>query len=137
MSQKIKVGVAGAGTMGAGIAQVAAQAGHEVVLFDSNAFALNRAGENYVKIFDRLVEKEKYSRKEADTILARIELSESITSVEDCLLVIEAIIEDMAIKQDLLKKLENLVVSDCVLASNTSPSLGMMIAPPYSLATLV
>jgi len=124
MSQKIKVGVVGAGTMGAGIAQVAAQAGHEAVLFDSNAFALNRAGENYVKIFDRLVEKEKYSRKEADTILARIELSESITSVEDCLLVIEAIIEDMAIKQDLFKKLENLVVSDCVLASNTS-SLSM------------
>ena len=120
MSQKIKVGVIGSGTMGAGIAQVAAQAGHEVVLFDQNTFALNKAGELYVKIFDRLVEKEKFTREQADEILARIDLSESITHIEDCMLVVEAIIEDLSIKQDLLKKLENLVVSDCVIASNTS-----------------
>lgn len=118
--QKIKVGVVGAGTMGAGIAQVAAQAGHEVVLFDQNAFALNDAGANYVKVFDRLVEKEKYSRKEANEIMARIELSESIARMEDCLLVIEAIVEDLKVKQDLFKKLEELVLSDCVIASNTS-----------------
>ncbi len=124
MADKIKVGVVGAGTMGAGIAQVAAQAGHEVVLFDQNAFAINKTGENYVRIFNRLVEKEKYTRKEADEILSRIDLSESISRLEDCLLVIEAIVEDLEIKQDLLKKLENIVVSDCVIASNTS-SLSM------------
>ena len=115
-----KIGVLGAGTMGAGIAQVAAQAGHRVVLVDSNEVNLNKAKDNFEKIFKRLVEKDKLTNVQMIEILNKISYSSSIDSFSNCGLVIEAIIEKLEIKHQVFRELESVVSEDCILASNTS-----------------
>ena len=115
-----KVGVIGAGTMGAGIAQVAAQNGHKVILIDLNQEAIDKAKLSHSKIFDRLVEKGKYSIVESNEILERINYNNEFSVLQDSNIVIEAIVEKLSIKHDVFKKLENIVSKDCVLASNTS-----------------
>lgn len=115
-----KIGVLGAGTMGAGIAQVAAQAGHRVVLVDSNEVNLNKAKDNFEKIFKRLVEKDKLTNVQMIEILNKISYSSSINSFSNCGLVIEAIIEKLEIKHQVFRELESVVSEDCILASNTS-----------------
>ncbi len=114
------IGVVGTGTMGAGIAQVAATHGHKVIVFDTKNDALLRAKHSLEKIFNRLVEKEKFTRKQADKILARITWSDGLSTFESCDLIIEAIIENLEIKKGLFKQLESVTSKDCVLASNTS-----------------
>ena len=114
------IGVVGTGTMGAGIAQVAATHGHKVIVFDTKNDALLRAKHSLEKIFNRLVEKEKFTRKQADEILARITWSDGLSTFESCDLIIEAIIENLEIKKGLFKQLESVTSKDCVLASNTS-----------------
>jgi 3-hydroxybutyryl-CoA dehydrogenase len=114
------VGVIGAGTMGSGIAQVAATAGHSVVVFDADASAAARARESLGILFDRLVDKGRVDRSTADEILGRIDFADDIAALEPCGLVIEAIIEDLAVKQSVFKALDGLVVADAVLATNTS-----------------
>ncbi len=106
--------------MGAGIAQVASDAGHKVVLFDAQPQALERARTGLVKIMDRLVEKGRKTRDEADQLIGRIQYSQSIEEVRGAGLVIEAIVEDLSVKQDVFRTIEELVSEDCVLASNTS-----------------
>ncbi len=115
-----KIGVLGAGTMGAGIAQVAAQAGHRVVLVDSNEETLNKAKNNYEKIFSRLVEKDKLTNIQMADILNKISYSSSIESFSNCGVVIEAIIEKIEIKHQVFRELESVVSEECILASNTS-----------------
>ena len=115
-----KIGVLGAGTMGAGIAQVAAQAGHRVVLVDSNEVNLNKAKDNFEKIFKRLVEKDKLTNVQMIERLNKISYSSSINSFSNCGLVIEAIIEKLEIKHQVFRELESVVSEDCILASNTS-----------------
>ena len=115
-----KIGVLGAGTMGVGIAQVAAQAGHRVVLVDSNEVNLNKAKDNFEKIFKRLVEKDKLTNVQMIEILNKISYSSSIDSFSNCGLVIEAIIEKLEIKHQVFRELESVVSEDCILASNTS-----------------
>lgn len=115
-----KIGVLGAGTMGAGIAQVAAQAGHRVVLVDSNEVNLNKAKDNFEKIFKRLVEKDKLTNVQMIEILNKISYSSSIDSFSNCGLVIEAIIEKLEVKHQVFRELESVVSEDCILASNTS-----------------
>lgn len=112
------VGVIGAGAMGSGIAQVAAQAGHNVVIYDSNAEALNKSHQQLKKILNRLVEKGKISS--ADDILARVTYAEQLDVLQPCGLVIEAIIENLDIKKKVFNEVENLVSDDCILATNTS-----------------
>jgi len=114
------IGVIGTGTMGTGIAQVAATAGHQVLVYDKNNEALLKAKHSLVKIFNRLIEKGKYTQGEADTILHRIQWVDGLGRYETCDLVIEAIIEDLDIKQQVFKQLESVTHDDCVLASNTS-----------------
>jgi len=114
------VGVLGAGTMGSGIVQVAAQNGHQVVLVDLNEQILMKSKEKLGKIMSRLVEKEKISSEEATSIQGRVTYSQDIHDFRDCGLVIEAIIEDLDIKQGVFAKLEQIVSRDCILASNTS-----------------
>ncbi|NVK66122.1 MAG: 3-hydroxybutyryl-CoA dehydrogenase [Flavobacteriales bacterium] len=114
------VGVLGAGTMGSGIVQVAAQNGHRVVLVDLNEQILMKSKEKLAKIMNRLVEKEKITAEEATATQERITYSQDIHDFKDCGLVIEAIIEDLQIKKDVFAKLEQIVPKDCVLASNTS-----------------
>ncbi len=116
----IKVGVLGSGTMGAGIAQVAAQAGHLVFLVDSNLLALDKAKLNLEKTFEKLVEKGKFSREEADLIISRITFTIEKSSFAPCEIVIEAIIENLDVKHLVFKEIEEIVSQECILASNTS-----------------
>lgn len=114
------VGVIGGGSMGSGIAQVASQAGHKVFLNDSNPDALERAAKGHQQIFARLAEKGKMSLGEAKACAKRITYTRSIDDLKRCRLVIEAIIEDLDIKQGLFQELEMICSVDAILASNTS-----------------
>jgi 3-hydroxybutyryl-CoA dehydrogenase len=119
-----RVGVVGAGAMGTGIAQVAAQAGHQVVLADAAPNAARRARENLRISLDKLVEKGKLSALSCDAIVAAIEFADEPLSLvdvyRDCDLVVEAIIEDLGAKQALFAKLAAVVKPEAILATNTS-----------------
>ena len=117
---KIKVGVIGAGTMGAGIAKVAAQSGHEVYLIDLNNEVLDKAKISHEKIFLRLVEKQKITLQESDNIIKKIVYSSDFSILKDAGIVIEAIVERLDVKHKVFASLETIVSDDCVLASNTS-----------------
>jgi 3-hydroxybutyryl-CoA dehydrogenase len=119
------IGVVGAGAMGAGIAQVAASRGHRVVLADAQVAAIARAKDGHAKAMAREVEKGRLTRDDADAILARFTYVEGVdtlalTQFADCQLVIEAIVEDLSIKQTLFTALEKVIAGDAVLATNTS-----------------
>ena len=116
----MKIGVLGAGSMGAGIAQIAATAKHQVILFDTNEAAIEKAFANLNKVFNRLIEKGKYTKEESATILGRIAPITDITKFADCDLVIEAIIENLEIKKSVFKQLDEICSATCILASNTS-----------------
>lgn len=106
--------------MGSGIAQVAATAGHEVLLVDASEEQILRAKASLDKIFSKLVEKEKITVQQRDAILCRIKLETDIAAFHDCGLVIEAIVEDLKIKKEVFARLETFVSDSCILASNTS-----------------
>src|SRR5262245_12673391 len=114
------IGVVGAGTMGTGIAQVAATAGHKAILFDADQKATQRATDSLEKTFAKLVEKGKLTSDKAKEISSRIKYSSSLNDFKDCGLIIEAIVENLEIKQRLFSDLEKIVSPGCVLASNTS-----------------
>ena len=116
----IKVGVLGSGSMGSGIAQVAATAGHDVVLVDNNPDALNNAKSKLTKIMNRLVEKGRIDEQTAADIQGRISYKTEMEAFASCGLVIEAIIEDLGIKKTVFAKMEEIVPADCIIASNTS-----------------
>lgn len=115
-----KIGVLGSGSMGAGIAQVAATAGHEVMLFDSNPEALQKASKSLQKILNRMVEKGRVEPSEAKAIFGRIYFTDSMKTYAECGMVIEAIIENLEVKKKVFTTLESIVSSDCILATNTS-----------------
>ena len=116
----MNVAVIGAGTMGSGIAQVAAQAGHNVVLFDTHKEAVDKALAGLRKILDKLVEKGKFTAEQADGIHGRITPASDLKDLVGSGLVIEAIIEDLDIKQKLFAELEGILATDAILATNTS-----------------
>ncbi len=116
----MKVSVIGAGTMGAGIAQIAATNGHEVCLYDSFDGAIETAENKLNKILNRMVEKERITQQENNEIFEKINFTKEITEVSGSELVIEAIIENLAIKQKIFTEIENLVDDNCIIASNTS-----------------
>ena len=118
MDKNSIIGVVGSGAMGAGIAQVAAVAGHKVVVYDNNTTALDKAAANLTATLQKLQEKGKLSN--ADEALGRLSYSNNLNDLSDCNLVIEAIIENLSIKTQLFAALEQQVCEDCVLASNTS-----------------
>lgn len=130
----MKVGVLGAGTMGAGIAQVAAQAGHQVVLVDLNQEVLKKAENNLIKVLDRLTEKGKLSASESQEIQDRFTYSTATADFAPCGIVIEAIVENIGVKHSVFKELESIVADDCILASNTSSlpiaSIGSVLRNP-------
>lgn len=117
---KQTIGVLGAGTMGAGIAQVAAQSGHSVVLVDLNIDQLERAKSNLAKTLSKLIEKGKITDAQKKEIESSIRYSSEIRDFSNCGLIIEAIVEDLVIKHKVFESLENVVSEDCILASNTS-----------------
>ncbi len=112
--------VVGAGIMGTGIAQVAAQAGHAVWLHDSRAGAAAAARDRLAATFDGLVAKGRLDTTAAQATLARITPADTLAQAASAALVVEAIVEDLAAKQALFRELEGLVGTGCVLASNTS-----------------
>ncbi|MCP8466433.1 3-hydroxyacyl-CoA dehydrogenase PaaC [Pseudomonas sp. ZM23] len=120
LSKDAKVAVIGAGAMGAGIAQVAALAGHPVKLHDNRPGAAAQAIDGIDRQLGRLVEKGKLDAAARGAIAARLQPVESIEALADSALVIEAIVENLEIKRSLLQQLETLCGENCILASNTS-----------------
>lgn len=115
-----QIGIIGSGAMGAGIAQVAATAGHEVFVFDSNAAALEKAKSNLNATLKKLIEKQKITDLAAKAIFDRTHFVNDLNTFKNCGLIIEAIIENLEVKQKVFSDLEAIVSKDCVLASNTS-----------------
>ncbi len=115
----LAVGVVGAGTMGRGIAQVAAVGGMRVLLFDSRAQAAVEARGFIQHMLWRAAEKGRLA-EDPDMVLRRIEPVATLTELGACKLVIEAAIEDLATKQGIFAALEDSVAPECILASNTS-----------------
>jgi len=114
------VGIVGAGAMGRGIAQIAAQAGVTVKLFDLNAQAITAARESLQQTWDKLAAKGKLSADDASAALARVHACTDLADMADADMVVEAVIERLDVKRDLFKQLEGIVSADCILASNTS-----------------
>lgn len=120
MTKKTAVGVIGAGTMGSGIAQVAATCGHRVSVFDTDADARQRTEAGLHKILGRLVEKGRLDDPSARAIMDRIVFVTDLGAFADSGFVIEAVVENVDIKRQLFTDLEVVVTDDCVLATNTS-----------------
>ncbi len=116
----MKIGIIGAGAMGAGIAQVAAQNGHEVVLNDMHRAALDKARKGHEKILARLVEKGRLKEGEDKEILGRLNYDSSMSDLADCGLIIEAVVEKLEVKKSIFKNLEEITEGKAILASNTS-----------------
>ena len=114
------VGVVGSGAMGTGIAQVAAVAGHTVLLFDARDGAAQTACDAIRKVFTSLVDKGRMSSDQATAAAARLHAASSLSEFKQAGLVVEAIVENLEVKQQLFASLEAIVSSDCVLATNTS-----------------
>lgn len=116
----LKLSVIGAGTMGIGIAQVAATVGWNVIVHDKNAEIMNKASAKIHKVLNRLVEKGRADQKTTDLILGRIHFTKDQQSFENSDLVIEAIVEDLEIKKKVLSMVEKMVRKDTIITSNTS-----------------
>ncbi len=117
---KGKVGIIGAGTMGAGIAQVAALAGHRVVLIDILQDQLNRAQKTIHHFIQRAVEKGKLSEHVAEAALASLSYTTDYNVLTDAVLVIEAVVEDEGVKAAVLEEVSGHVSQECIIATNTS-----------------
>jgi len=116
----MKVGIIGSGTMGSGIAQVAATSGCQVNLFDANRAVLEKSKISLEKILIRLIEKGQIDTSEKNRIQSNINYVDSLEKLSDSDLIIEAIIENLEIKKKVFSELETMVSDDCIIASNTS-----------------
>ncbi|WP_201983445.1 3-hydroxyacyl-CoA dehydrogenase NAD-binding domain-containing protein [Hymenobacter rubidus] len=114
------IGIIGSGAMGAGIAQVVAVAGHEVYLLDQSATALERATAGIASNLRKLAEKGKMPQEAAEAAVARLHPTTNMQDFAGCGLVLEAIVEELAVKQKVFRQVEAVVAADCILASNTS-----------------
>jgi 3-hydroxybutyryl-CoA dehydrogenase len=114
------VGIIGAGTMGSGIAQVAATADCKVKIFDLNQEALDKAKTALEKILNRLIEKGRIDAVEKNRIQGNISYVSDMKSFSDADMTIEAIVENIDIKMKVFQELESIVSEDCIIASNTS-----------------
>ena len=115
-----KIGIIGSGTMGIGIAQVAATSGCKVFLYDANSAQTEKSLASLKKVLNRLVEKEKISSQKSEDIFNKIKPCTELSDFKDCDLVIEAIIENKEIKTKVYQQLEEIVSDDCIISSNTS-----------------
>src|SRR6266566_9192760 len=113
-------GVVGAGTMGNGIAQVAARAGFEVVMRDVTEDFLARGMRSVDKSLQRDVDKDRLTAEEKQSIVGRIKTTTDLADFRDAFIVIEAVTEDLQVKTELFKALDGIANSKAVLASNTS-----------------
>lgn len=115
-----RVGIVGSGIMGSGIAEVAAKAGHEVVLRSRQQASADAMVAGLTRSLDRQVNKGRMERSAADAALALVRTSTSLDDVADCDLVIESVVEDLAVKRELFAQLDATVKADAILATNTS-----------------
>src|SRR4051812_16769343 len=124
LSREMKGGVVGAGAMGSGIAQVAATFGHSVFLFDADRRAIENGLAGIEKNLARSVEKKRITAGDQSAILSRISTvtgsADDFPAFADCGLIIEAVVEDIGVKKDTFARLEKVVASDAILATNTS-----------------
>jgi 3-hydroxybutyryl-CoA dehydrogenase len=114
------IGVVGLGTMGAGIAEVFARNGYQVVGVELNDESLERGRQHVAHSTDRAVKRGKLTDEEQVELVGRINFSTDLAEVKDCQLVVEAIVEQMPLKQALLRDLNGVVAADAILATNTS-----------------
>lgn len=114
------IGVAGSGTMGIGIAQIAATHGHQVLVYDIRDDALELAAKGLERILSRQIEKKRLTAEEVSGIHANITYTTNLQSFADCDIVIEAVPENPEIKKSLFSKIEPLVSDSAILATNTS-----------------
>ena len=114
------IGIIGSGTMGIGIAQVAATAGCEVFLYDQNSAQTEKSLINLKKVLDRLVEKQKISAEKSEDVFNKVKPCSELSDFKNCDLVIEAIIENKEIKTKVFQQLEEIVSDECIISSNTS-----------------
>jgi len=118
MDKNTTIGIIGSGAMGAGIAQVAAMAGHSVVVYDNNTAALDKAKKGLNTTLLKLQEKGKITS--ADEVMNRFSFADEVSVFSGCGLIIEAILENLEIKKSVFSEVEMVVSGDCLLASNTS-----------------
>lgn len=116
----MKVGVIGSGTMGSGIAQVAATANCKVIVYDVKQEALAKSKAALEKIMKRLVEKGRLNEERATEIQLNVQYSDQLQAFKDCDFVLEAIVENPEVKKKVFTELEGIVSKECVIASNTS-----------------
>jgi 3-hydroxybutyryl-CoA dehydrogenase len=114
------IGIVGAGIMGAGIAQVAAEAGYEVKIFDVAPNMLDKAVKNLQKAWQKAVDKEKINQEEMDKRVALVQAISDMADFKDCDLVIEAIAENLAAKKSVFTTLDEVCAEKTIFASNTS-----------------
>jgi 3-hydroxybutyryl-CoA dehydrogenase len=115
-----RVGVCGCGLMGAGIAQVAAAAGFNVVAYETDPQALERGRGRIQQSLAKFVEKGSLSRSDADAALGRLRFTTTFDDLRECDLVIEAIVENLAAKKDLFARLDALLAPHALICTNTS-----------------
>ncbi|HBQ85988.1 MAG TPA: 3-hydroxybutyryl-CoA dehydrogenase, partial [Syntrophomonas sp.] len=115
-----KIGVLGAGTMGAGIAQVSVEAGYNVILVDIVPPVIEKATKSMNKSWSKAVEKGKKTAEDIAKYSALLTTGTNIKDFQDCDIVIEAIIENMDLKKKVFKELDEILPPDAILASNTS-----------------
>ena len=120
MNQITKVGILGSGIMGSGLAEVAARAGFEVVVRSRSKSAAEAMVATIDKGFAKAIERGKATEDERTTVLARIRATDHLGAVADCDLVIESVVEDLAVKRALFAELEQIVKPEGILATNTS-----------------
>ena len=114
------IGVAGAGTMGSGIAIVAARAGFKTVLFDVDGTSVQHAADQIESFLTRSVERGRLTSEQRESSLAGLTTTTEITQLAACTFIIEAVYEDLSVKGDLLARLDELCASEAIFASNTS-----------------
>jgi len=117
-SKNTVTGVIGSGAMGSGIAQVAAMAGHSVIIYDNNNAALEKARGSLERTLQKLQEKGKLAS--ASEVWERMQFVSELAGLKSCGLIIEAIVEKLEVKKAVFNELEQIVSEDCVLATNTS-----------------
>ncbi|MDK2867462.1 MAG: 3-hydroxybutyryl-CoA dehydrogenase, partial [Clostridiales bacterium] len=115
-----KIAVIGAGAMGTGIAQISAQSGYEVILYDIAEPMLQKSKANIEKGIAKLVQKGKMSAETGDEVIARLSFTTVLETVKDVDLIIEAVIENLKVKQDVFKNLSALCDAHTIFATNTS-----------------
>ncbi|MCP3867669.1 MAG: 3-hydroxyacyl-CoA dehydrogenase PaaC [Gammaproteobacteria bacterium] len=115
-----RIGVIGAGTMGTGVAQVAASAGHKTLIYDANQDAAERAISNIRASLERRVSRNKLTRPDLESLVSRLHPVSEMKQLGEARLVFEAVAEDLPLKQSLFKELENLCGRQTLLTTNTS-----------------